>query len=575
MLCMLSSRWGSVLRSVRPLTHARRSNLRCLQTTKTIQHPDIHDANGATKGSTLLTSDDTQTNIRGNQGVESANLYKVSPTASNLQDIDHEQVIERIARASELRKEQPLEEGEYEADFDLAQSFAAVEVLDDLLRKGKHPSKQALESLVTIACTAHDDQQIARLQSLYEAYWLHMSRTSIDLIGKHYCRFDAFEQCIDFYEKQMRHGRTVSREAWTELLTALLDKNETTVALELLQKIEDFSKRGGIVTLPQRLYYDALTAFANAYHASGLQWTWHRAIRSKGLQRIDLGTCTKVMNACGRCGLPVLATDVLKYLASLEISPKSFHYSALIDSYCVAGDVKNAFNILDIMRREGMDPSPTTASAILNFMSTDLDLIDRAFFTLQDIKAAGGNIDISAFNSVIDASVLRRDVSRAVATYQEHENLGVVPDVHTLNSLITGCVGSYQKELAISMIKVFREKHLVGANAQTYAGLISVCILQEDYEDAFTYLEEMKSEGHQPSVEIYSLIIRRCVSQNDPRGKVAYDEMKGWGYRDRHIQDLFNGRGRAIRPHVTERNSGIYNHLLTMSESKRYFAPKA
>lgn len=264
----------------------------------------------------------------------------------------------------------------------------------------------------------------------------------------------------------------------------------------------------------------------------------------------------------------------MQYISRLGFEPTIYHYASLIESYCVAGDVKNAFMILNIMRKQGKKPTDACAGPIVRFLATDVDLVDRAFFTLQDAHAAGQTIDTVALNAVIDASVLMQDLSRAIATYQEHESLGVNPNLDTLNSLMTGCIGAQNKVLALSLVAAFREKHSIVAGGRTFERLIYVCILQDDYEDAFKYLEEMKEEGHQPSIGVYSLIIRRCVAQRDPRAKIAYEEMKGWGYRHPLVDRLFTGAPDVRRPLVTAASTGTYDRLLTFAESDRWFKPK-
>ncbi len=60
--------------------------------------------------------------------------------------------------------------------------------------------------------------------------------------------------------------------------------------------------------------------------------------------------------------------------------------------------------------------------------------------------------------------------------------------------------------------------------------MIYLCLTQETYEDAFFYLEEMKAAGHVPPIRTYAKIIRRCIGANDPRYKMALEEMGEIGY---------------------------------------------
>lgn len=493
----------------------------------------------------------------------------------NSVNLNHESLI------SEIHKEfraQAAGQDDYASreiqTFQYPRFFAGFSLLDDLLLMGKYPTKRTLESLLVLACYAHNDSRISQIQDLCKKRWIQLSSESIGLIAQHYCETGAPEQCKEFLSQKVRQGYDVPLRAWSALLRVLLEQRQTTEALQTLQEIEKLKSQGKNILPPRKDYYDALVCFANTPDAFALQWTWNLVKENKLLDDLDLGACTNILNVCAKAGLPVLATQVFKHFAEHGTSPRSHHYTALIESYCRAGDVKNAFIILELMREEQIDRTPTTAAGILEFMAPDLTLIDRAFATLQDLKAEGHTLDTSALNVVIDASVLRRDLSRAVATYQEHEALEVQPDIHTLNGLLAGCVGAFQKDLALSLIKVFSDKHKIQADARTFTNLISVCVLQEDYEDAFRYLEEMKEEGFQPPVEVYSLIIKRCVSLGDPRSKVAYDEMIGWGYRDHTIDDLLTDDRGTKTPSVNEAATGVFDKMRTMAESHRFFSPR-
>lgn len=455
-------------------------------------------------------------------------------------------------------------------------SVAAFALLDDLLLQRKQLTKKVLENLLRLACWAQNGPRVWQIQNLCRERWYYLSIESFDAIAQFYVNTSSLEQVRDFMRQKLDQGHVFSSETFGALITALLKQTETAEALEVFQEIEKLRKQGNMIRLDPRLYYDSLVCFATNADAEALQWMWSKMERTRLLKDVDQGALTLILNFCARAGLPILATDVFKHMAERSIMPKPYHYTSLICSYCKAGDVKNAFNILEIMKKENIERTSTTASGILEFMAKDIETIDRAFATLQDLKAEGHDIEVSALNVVIEASVVRRDLSRAIATYQEHKVLGVEPDINTLNSLVAACVITMQKSLALKLIKTFREEHLVKANGTTFSSLIAVCCLQDDYEDAFRYLEEMKEDGHQPPAEVYSLIIRRCVSRDDARSKVAYDEMVGWGYEDIKIRNLlFGSDEHYVRlPRITEKATGVFDKMRSMAESHKFFEPR-
>ncbi|CCG81971.1 Predicted protein [Taphrina deformans PYCC 5710] len=485
---------------------------------------------------------------------------KIEALPNGTKDVKHEEVILKLAMPIKPRAHTTAKL-DSEDEFDWARDVAAFGMLESLLKVGGHPSPAILEAILKLATHAGNDHHVQTVLDLYEQYWLPLSTKSLLMIGQHYCDVEAYEQCFAFFDKQINAGREIPAKAWLTLTLGLLKADAMDVALGTLQRLEDLSKRNPSLANTPATLYIALISFSDAYHLKGTQWTWHRARRATQQGKsinLDMGACTNVLN----------------YMDSLGMSLHTYHYAALIQSYCVAGDVKNAFMILTIMREAGVAPTSTTAGSILEFMSTDPALIDRAYFTLEDLKTSGAKVDIAALNAIIDACVAIADISRAVATFQDYKKLDVQPNADTMNSLLTGCVAVSQKDLALSLIKVFREELQVTADSRTYTLLISVCILQENYEDAFRYLEEMKEEGHQPSTATYELLIRRCVSASDTRADIAYDEMKGWGYRNRDIDNLMNNQRRRYERPVDASSAGVLKTIQSMTRPEAWFTPQ-
>ena len=70
----------------------------------------------------------------------------------------------------------------------------------------------------------------------------------------------------------------------------------------------------------------------------------------------------------------------------------------------------------------------------------------------------------------------------------------------------------------------------VSPDSQTYERLVVLCLQGETYEDAFFYLEEMKSLAMVPPLIVYDAIIRKLVSVGDTRYTIALEELKECGY---------------------------------------------
>lgn len=65
----------------------------------------------------------------------------------------------------------------------------------------------------------------------------------------------------------------------------------------------------------------------------------------------------------------------------------------------------------------------------------------------------------------------------------------------------------------------------------TYDRLVLVCLTEDDYEDAFRYLEEMKTmfEGSELRPGTFNALIKKCVAAGDKRTWDILEEMQSRG----------------------------------------------
>lgn len=252
----------------------------------------------------------------------------------------------------------------------------------------------------------------------------------------------------------------------------------------------------------------------------------------------DEGCCVNVLHTAGRHGLSAIAPDVIRVLQNMNVIWAERHFAPVVEAFCRAGDVKEAFGILELMRNNGVPPSMESAYPIFEVISGSADTVDEAYGLLDDMHTEGRGVDVAAFNIVIQACVALMDLQRALGTYRAAHDLDVKPNVETYNLLLSACIDVRHRELGDRLLQEMREAG-ISPDARTYERLIVLCLTQPTYEDAFYYLEEMKTVGLNPSQAIYEAIIRRCFDVGDTRHQLAMDEMLERGYE-------VNGKLRAF-----------------------------
>lgn len=264
------------------------------------------------------------------------------------------------------------------------------------------------------------------------------------------------------------------------------------------------------------------------------------------------------MHVAARTGKPELVTRALDVLPVLSVQPQEYHLIALMEAYVNAGQVPQALQVLSTFRTVGLVPTSATAAPILAVLTT-AELVDQAFFALEDLSSQGQPVDITAFNAVLEAASRLNDLQRVRATQLAANDLGVVPDIDTYNSALAVCASSGHRELGDTVLKELQDGG-IKPNGTTYHHLICVCLTQSTYDDAFYYLEKSKAEGFKPDEEVYRRLALKCESARDPRYKLVVDELQSLGYkleRPREQRDRKGGDRRYGDKRSSDRQPGV------------------
>lgn len=243
----------------------------------------------------------------------------------------------------------------------------------------------------------------------------------------------------------------------------------------------------------------------------------------------DEGCCIRVLNTVARHSLPSLGMQVIHVLEDMKATWEEHHFAPMVEAFSRLGDIKEAFEMLRLMRSHGIKPVSETAMPIFRAIKEDYDKVDDAWGILETMHEAGETIDVTALNVIVLASVANGDLQRAVGTYKAFSELDVKPSIDTYNYMLSGCITARHRELGDRLLNEMREAK-IKPDASTYERMVVLCLTQPTYEDAFFYLEEMKAEGHLPPQPVYEAIIRKCVAVGDTRYQIAIEEMKEKGY---------------------------------------------
>jgi len=276
----------------------------------------------------------------------------------------------------------------------------------------------------------------------------------------------------------------------------------------------------------------------------GTKYIWKMRVSTSYLNPSD-GICLSVLNLSARNRDPTLATSAIRVLSSRRSFLLPHHYEALLTAYISSDDIKTAMRILTIMAKAGLEPNSSTTRPIYMHLSKSASLPAKAWDILQELHEDGHQMPAAAANVVIESSVSLGLSSEAIEQYKSLHTICGSPNTETFNVILQGAArwdGS--KDIAM-----FLASEMLAAGVKpdslTYDRLILICLGEEDYEDAFRYLEEMvgaggsgrSAEGDKDSRGkgwwmrggTAAALVRRCVEAGDARAWDILTQMEDRG----------------------------------------------
>ncbi|OXG11087.1 hypothetical protein C366_06594 [Cryptococcus neoformans Tu401-1] len=343
------------------------------------------------------------------------------------------------------------------------------------------------------------------------------------------------EQMVYLLEEMSQQGFVPNTATLKHTIRQACEWGYPRLALQIAQKAEGESSFG--FRLDQSAWVQILIASADNHYLNGVETAWERV---KSSYTPDEGLILSMLNAAGRWGRPDFSSTILELLPG---PPQEHHLAPLLEAFCNAGEVPNAFHVLSTIRSTGLTPTLSSIQPIVNVLKS-AEVIDQAYYTLEDMHKSGQAVDIVALNAVIAASGAIGDLQRARATQSAIPEFGMTPNIDTYNLVLQCCVVTTHRALGDTLLSEMATQN-IQPNATTYDYLIHLCLTQPSYEDAFYYLEKMKADGFKPGYAVYASLVKKCVRMGDSRWRLVVDEMKDVGYKiETELQGFINSGGK-------------------------------
>ncbi|CDS09294.1 hypothetical protein LRAMOSA10654 [Lichtheimia ramosa] len=406
-------------------------------------------------------------------------------------------------------------------------------LLEEMLDKEIRPKPSFFHRAFGLAARFGQVRLMARLREIFKhcGYNPNARRVLVEMIHCT-CNNGELEHAIDILETMKRSNIIPTLQSYISIVDAALGYGQPDVAFTYLQEAErvHLERHSDIDTLPDHfhpIFIKTLRCAAIKGSYDIVKAAWQIAVNEKKLSP-DEGLCQYVLQVAGRHGDSQLSIDVFRILGSLGFSYKESHFAALIESYTPSEDWRNMLKVLYIMRKTGVIPSRETARPIAYKLGRDTKAIRSARDAALQLHKEGA-LDIVAFNLIIHAFAYNNEATEAFETFASAKDLDLPINIETIDSVLDACIHVKDAATGVSIFNEYVRGEII-PTATTMSKMVTLLCTQDNYEDAFRYLEDTKSMGLVPLRGCYYRLIKKLAISGDARIDMALHDMKACGY---------------------------------------------
>ncbi|KAJ3827970.1 hypothetical protein F5880DRAFT_1533489 [Lentinula raphanica] len=440
-----------------------------------------------------------------------------------------------------------------------ARSADAWAVFEDMKSYGIQPDVKTFNALIE----AHQHRNSAYLWPIVRAMeemGVEPNAATYGLIINYCVGSKNIENALRYLNIMKSKGIEPELRTLQTIVEIAAESGHARLALDIVNSFESDSVR----RLESDVWINCLTAASSCLWKDGVLQCWDYVVQELNLNPGE-GLCVAVLHTAARHGLPGLATDVFRVLKLTGVPLEEHHFAALIEAFCRAGQIKEAFLTVDIMQ-ESVPVLPSTLLPLLEHVGKDIDTFDSTWGLMDEIHKERP-LHPSSLNILIRAAVSLGDLQRAVGAYKSFADYGIQGDRETFHRLLQGAISAGHHRLGTRILEDMKKTD-IDFDSRTYELLIQLALTQETYEDAFQYLEEMKSAGFKPSMNVYKSLVKKCSRTGDPRYTIACEEMEEMGYKA--DDDFIRSAKNAFLINADEFNAQLEAQGKNLTESQLF-----
>merc|ERR1719247_1901363 len=322
---------------------------------------------------------------------------------------------------------------------------------------------------------------------------------------------------LDLSKTLLQQSGTLDIQNYMSLFRACGRERNSRKAVELLGELE--SSDVGVDTTAYNCVLDVCIKGGDKKSVADL----FTKMKVTGyVDTISYNTLLKGMGA-GATGLTD-AGMVLAEMRTLSLQPNQITYNSLINYAISGGNVAQAWSFIKNMEEERIPVDNFTCSIMMKGLrhSSQPSDVDR---TLSLIERSPVTPDDVLVNTLLDACIRLRDVSRLTNALKTFHGSGVVPSEHAYGSVIKAY--GHAKALPEAWT-TWREMlaRKVRPSDSTVTAMVDACNANGATADARLVLREASEQGLMPAANTYMSLLRQCAQRKDMEAALqVYEEM--------------------------------------------------
>merc|ERR1719265_2487778 len=346
-----------------------------------------------------------------------------------------------------------------------------------------------------------------------------------------------YAQICTIYEEAAGEGLVLDDAAYGELIKFAVQAGRVSLARSLFQKAKN----------PDMLNYMSLIRACGQEKNVPQALELLREMREQGVVDTAAYNCvlhvdvisynTLLKLYVGEGGSWAKVESLLEEMRLCGIKPNIATYNSLLGTALSAGDLKKAWQIVDLMESSGLGVDAYTCSILFKGLraegqTMDAYSVDR---TLELIHKYKVKMDEVLVNATLEACVRLKDTKRLTTALNVFEATGwKLPAqcaMHTYGTLIKAYGQNRQLPMAWKLWREVTEGKRLAPSDQLYSTMIDVLITNNRMEEGLKLFEEMKArcgdKGNQNFAVAYATVIRGFAQRKEcQRALQCYKEMQ-------------------------------------------------